>query len=154
MHDLTLEKSTFLIDLIQSKGLLSLLGQMFQFTEHVWSLHLSENSSCWITMPGWIKQSEQLLQNKWMVWKEACFLYKGWTVFNTQGHSHNDQSTTCRAGLPNSLARKPSARAKLDVEKRPHYNIHLRDSRAITRNYILFMEDYIDSKRKDLALTL
>lgn len=141
---------------------------MFYLTEPVWSLHLSGTSSCRISVRGRILKSGQLLVNKWMVWKWTGFQHKGFTVYDITQYITGRRMW---AGLVNSLSmllqihyqvtitgtvstenRSRGLRLKLE-ETETYYTIHLWDSRRATRNYILFLVDYDNYKRKNTSLT-
>lgn len=135
---------------------------MFQFIEPVWSLHLSKTSSCWISGRSWIKKSGQLLLSKWMVWKWTDFWYKGFTVCDTRQytsfmvqnehvafilHVHVLEYTLQSDNYRNFQWGKEKKGGKQGT----YYTIHLWDSRSVTRNYILFLVDYADYKKKNLV---
>lgn len=138
---------------------------MFQFIEPVWSLHLSKTSSCWISGRSWIKKSGQLLLNKWMVWKWTDFRYKGFTVCDTRQytsfmvqnehvafilHVHVLEYTLQSDNYRNFQWGKEKKGGK-QGKQGTYYTIHLWDSRSVTRNYILFLVDYADYKKKNLV---
>lgn len=138
---------------------------MFQFIEPVWSLHLSKTSSCWISVRSWIKKSGQLLLNKWMVWKWAGFWYKGFTVCDTRQYTslivQNEHAVfilhvhvleyTLQSDNYRNFQWGKERKGEEWGNQGTYYTIHLRDSRSVTRNYVLFLVDYADYKKKNLV---